>query len=143
MKRAAIVMATAWVAVTASAVVQADQSKVDQKFCEAVASFQSNAAQLNAMGPNSTVGEVRAARKRLDNDVDKMRTAAFFMTSSTAKQFRQAMSQLDRDVDHVRDDATLQQAYSQIQSDVRNAQSTGQQLAAEAGCPQTTPPQSQ
>jgi hypothetical protein len=59
---------------------------------------------------------VRTARKRLDDDVDHVRAAAFFMSSPTAKQFRDAMTQLDKDVNEAHDDATLRQVHSQIQT---------------------------
>ena len=134
----AIVMATGLLAVTASFAVQADadQKKVDEKFCAAVASSQADAAELKAMGPQSTVAEVRAAMDRIDNDVNQMQNAASKMKTPTAKQFTAATKKLSKDINSIQDDATLQQVHEKLQSDAKNVHSAGTQLAKEAGCPQ-------
>jgi len=133
--RAAIVMATGLVALTASLAVSADQKKYDEKFCAASASYQSDVAELHAIGPHSTVAEVRAAVDRLDTDVTQMMKAAAKMKTPTAKQFTDATKKLDKDVKDIPDDATLQQVHAKLQADVQSAETAGRQLAAEAGCP--------
>jgi hypothetical protein len=122
-------------ALTASFAARADQKKYDEKFCASAASFQSDVAELNAIGPHSTVAELRAAQTRVDNDLANMQMAASKMNTPTAKQFLDAMQRLDKDVGSVSDDATLQQVQSKIQADVQNARTAGRKLAAEAGCP--------
>jgi hypothetical protein len=126
-------------ALTVSVVLHADQKKADEKFCGAVASFQSNAAELKAIGPHATMAEVRAASRRIDNDVEQMKSAASKMKTPAAKQFLVAMKQLNKDVSSIPDDATLQQVHSKIEADARDARTSGRQVAAEAGCPQAPP----
>lgn len=138
--RTAIVIATGIVALTASVAAHAD-NKQDPKFCAAMQSFDSDMAELNAIGPNSTVAEVRAAVKRVDNDVAQMQSAAGKMKTATAKQFTGSVDQLKKDVNSVSSDATLQQVHTKIQTDAQNAQTSGQALATEAGCSQTAPQQ--
>jgi hypothetical protein len=46
------------VALTIGVVAQADQ-KADEKFCASAAAFDSNVAELNAIGPHSMVAELR------------------------------------------------------------------------------------
>jgi hypothetical protein len=137
--KTAIVIATGMVALTASVAVHADQKKADEKFCAAVASYQSNVAELKAIGPHSTVAELRAAKSRIDNDVDQMQSAASKMKTPTAKLFMQTTKQLDKDVSNIPDDATLQQVHAKIEADVKSSQTAGRQLARESGCPQPEP----
>jgi hypothetical protein len=139
MRRVILVFA-GLVALTTGAFAEADQ-KTDQKFCAAAASFESNAKELNAIGPHSTVAELRAATNRVENSANDMQKAAGKMKTPTAKQFTTAMKQLRTDVDTIPNDATLEQVRSKISDDIQNAQSTGQKLATEAGCPESAPSQ--
>ena len=133
--KAAILMATGLVALTASFAVHADQ-KVDRKFCAAAASFQSNVAELKTIGPQSTVGEVRSVRRRLDDDAAHMHKTANRINTPAANKFTEAMSKLDWDVSTIPNDQTLEQVHSRLRADVDNAQSAGRVLATEAGCDQ-------
>ncbi|MGA7121812.1 MAG: hypothetical protein WBY94_17020 [Polyangiaceae bacterium] len=138
--RTATMITAGLVAFTIGVVAQADQ-KADEKFCASAAAFDSNLAELNAIGPHSTVAELRAATKRLDDSAIDMQKAAKKMKTPAAKQFNEAMRQLKNDVDSIPDDATLNQVHSKIRADVQNAQSAGQQVAAGAGCPAPAPQQ--
>lgn len=132
--RTAIVIAAGIVALTASVAAQAD-SKQDQKFCAALSSYTSDMDELHAMGPNSTVAEMRAGVRRIDGDVQQMQSSAGKMKTPTAKQFTASVDQLKKDINNVPDDATMQQVHSKIQGDIQNAKASGQSLATEAGCP--------
>jgi hypothetical protein len=128
------------VALTIGVVAQADQ-KTDEKFCASAAAFDSNVAELNAIGPHSTVAELRAATDRVEKSANDMQKYASKMKTPAAKDFTGAMKQLKSDVDKIPDDATLQQVHTKISADVQNAQTKGQQVATEAGCPSPAPPQ--
>jgi hypothetical protein len=136
--RAAILIATGLVALTAGAVAHADP-KADAKFCAAAAEYRSGIAELNAIGPHSTVAELRAATDRLDKPVADMQKAADKMKTPTAKRFTESMKQLKGDVDAIPDEATLEQVRDKVRGDIQNAQSAGRQVAAEAGCPAPAP----
>jgi hypothetical protein len=136
--RTAIVIATGLVALTAGAVAHADR-KADQKFCAAAAEYRSDIAELNSIGPHSTVAELRAATDRLDKPVNDMQKAADKMKTPTAKHFTESMKQLKVDVNSIPDDATLEQARAKIRGDIQNAQDAGRQVATEAGCPPPAP----
>ena len=142
MKRA-IVTTAVMAALTASLAVHADDKKADEKFCAAVTSYRSNVEELKAIGPHSTVAEVRAARTRIDKDVADMQTAASKMKTPTAKTFLQATKRLDQDVSKISDDATLRQVHAKLQADVQGAQEAGRDLANEAGCPAAATPEEQ
>jgi hypothetical protein len=100
-------------------------------------------AELNATGPHSTVADLRAATNRVVNSANDMQKAASKMKTPAAKPFTEAMKQLKNDVDTIPDDATLKQVRSKISADIQNAQSAGQRVAAEAGCPSPAPPPQQ
>jgi hypothetical protein len=133
--RTAIVVGASIIALTAGVAAHADQRKEDQKFCADVAAFESDVAQLNAIGQQSTVAELRAANDRVVNDAANMQKIAHKMKTPTAKQFTEAMKQLQHDVNAIPDNATLEQVRAKINADIRNAQNTGRQLAGESGCP--------
>ena len=139
--RTGIVIATSIVALTTSLVAHADEKKADQQFCAAAVEFRSDVAELKAIGPHSTVAELRAATDRLDKPVSDMQKAADKMKTPAAKQFTEAMKVLKQDVNNIPDDATLEQVRSKIHADIQNAQSAGQQVATEAGCPSPPAPQ--
>jgi hypothetical protein len=138
MKRAAILTATGLVALATTAFVRADATNVDQKFCQSAASFASDAAELDATGPNSTLAEVRSARSRIETDVDQMATAASWMKTPTPQEFLDSVKRLYQDINDTPDNATLQQSHLKIEADVQNARNLGRQLAVEAGCPEAS-----
>jgi hypothetical protein len=72
-----------------------------------------------------------------------MESAADKMKTPAAKQFTEAMKVLKQDVNDIPDDATLEQVRSKIRTDIQNAESTGQQVATEAGCPPPAEPKQQ
>ncbi len=130
-----MVLATGLITLATGVVAHAEQQKTDEKFCAAVASFEGNMAELRAVGPHSTIAEIRAATDRVANDASKMERAAHKMKTPTAKPFTDAVAQLKTDVRAIPDDATLQQVHEKIHTDVQNAKTTGEALAVEAGCP--------
>jgi hypothetical protein len=134
-------MAAGLAVLTASFAARADQKKEDEKFCAAAAAFQSDAAELKAIGPHSTVAEAHAATGRVESDVSQMQQAAGHMKTPAAKQFVDATDTLIKYLRNIPDDATLQQARTTIQTDAQNAQTSGRQVAKEAGCPQVAPQQ--
>lgn len=139
----AIVTATVMAALTAGVVVRADDKKADEKFCAAATSYRSNVEELKAMGPHSTVAEVRAGKDRIDKDVAQMQTAASKMKTPTAKTFLQATKRLDRDVNTISDESTLKQVHDKLMTDIQSAESAGRDLANEAGCPSPVTPHEQ
>ncbi len=136
--RKTILMTAGLIVLTAGALARADE-KADEKFCSSVAAFDSDLNEVKAIGPHSTVGELRAATDRLDRDVEHLQKAADKMRTPTAKQFTEAVKQLKDDVKNVPDEATLGQVRTKINADIRNADVTGRQLASESGCPQASP----
>jgi len=131
--KTAIAIATGLALLTAG-VAYADQ-RADARFCAAAAEFRSDVAELNAIGPHSTVAELRAATHRLDRPVNQMQRAAKKMRTPAANNFNEAMKLLRVDVNNVPDDATLEQVRAKIHADVENARDAGRQVATEAGCP--------
>jgi len=141
--RTAIVIGTSIAVLTGAVVAGADQTKADKQFCAAAAEFRVAVADLQAIGPHSTVSELRAATERVDKPVNDMQKAAKKMSTPTAKHFTESMKQLDQDVNSIPNDATLEQVRSRIRDDIQAARSSGQQVAAEAGCPVAEPPPQQ
>ncbi len=136
MKKALIIMTAALpILGAATAAHAANNDKAKKQFCEAAASYNSDVAELNAIGSHATVAELRAAVSRVDDDASKLTKAAHKMKTATAKQFTEAVDQLSRDSRTIPDDATIEQAQAKIKDDTDKAISMGKQVGAEAGCP--------
>jgi len=114
--------------------------KAGQKFCAAAAKFDTDLTELKAIGPHSTVAELRAATDRTDDDVVAMQKYASRMDTPAAKRFTAATQQLKRDTSRVPAEATLEQVYATIDTDVQNARAAGDDLAKESGCPLSARP---
>jgi hypothetical protein len=138
MKSRVVLVATAAAVWMAASPVRADQTKADQQFCAAAASYKTNIAELDAMGPHSTVAELRSAMGRVEHDVSEMKKSASKMKTPTVKEFTDAINQLKKDVGSIPDDATLEQVHDRLQGEVDRAKNTGMRLSSEAGCADTS-----
>jgi hypothetical protein len=123
------------VALTLGVTAGADQKKAETQFCAAAAQFDSDSGALSAIGPQSTVAELRAATNRVENDANMMQKDAKKMKTPTAKEFTTAMSQLKKSVNNIPDQATLDQVRTKLDKDIQNVTNLGQKVAVEAGCP--------
>ena len=130
------------VILTVGVVAHADPKPgASEAYCAAVAALDSYLAELNAIGPHSTVAELRAATSRIERDATEMQKVAGKMKTPAAKEFNVAVKKLKQDVNNIPDDATLEQVRTKIRDDAQSTQNTGQQLASESGCPQSPPTQ--
>jgi uncharacterized phage infection (PIP) family protein YhgE len=134
MAKRALVIGTLFASALAGAVAHADQ-KADQKFCDALVKFRGDFASLEAIGPSSNMGELRAAADKVSDDAEKVQSAATKIKSPAAKQFVSAAKQLRSELHAMPDSTTIEQAKSRIRDDVQNVKQTGHKLAMEAGCP--------
>jgi hypothetical protein len=115
-------------------------NKPDETFCVATARLDMDLAELNAIGPHSTVAELRAASDRTEYHVATMQRAAARMKTPAAQRFTAATKQLKRDIEKVPEEATLEQVYAAIAADAQNARAARDELAGEAGCPISAQP---
>jgi uncharacterized phage infection (PIP) family protein YhgE len=134
MAKRALVIGTLFASALAGAVAHADQ-KADQKFCDALVKFRTDFATLEAIGPSSNMGELRAAADKVSDDADKVQGAATKIKTPTAKQFVSAAKQLRSELHAMPDSTTIDQAKSRIRDDVQNVKMAGHKLAMESGCP--------
>jgi len=133
--KTSLIIATGLIAMGTELAAYAGQARANAKFCQAAVAYQNDIAELQAIGPHSTIGELRAARRRVDKDVDRMRDEASWMKTASSKRFSDAMNRLYSDVNSIPNDATLGQVQSQVESDAKTALDAGRQVAAESGCP--------
>ena len=139
--RKAFVLVTGLVALTAGAVANAQQGadpQAEAQFCETIGTFRMDIASLKALGPQSTVAEVRTATDRVQQDLKELQKQASKMNTPTAKKFTDAVNKLKKDVDNVPENATMQAVQQKIKADIDMARASGQRLAAESGCPAPT-----
>jgi hypothetical protein len=141
--KTAIWIATGALVLAAGTTVRADEQKYDRQFCDAAAEYRTNVAELKAIGPHSTVAELRSAVDRLNKPINEMQKSAHKMKTPAGQTFNDAVNQLKHDANNVPDDATLAQVQQRIRSDAQNAEKAGRQVASEAGCPAPPPPSDQ
>ena len=134
MARRALVIGALFASALAGAAAHADQ-KADQKFCDALSKFHTDFAALDAIGPSSTVGDLRMAANKVADDADQVQSAATKIKTPAAKQFVDSAKQLRGAVRALPDSATIDQAKARIRDDVQNVKQSGRRLAMEAGCP--------
>jgi hypothetical protein len=129
-------IATGMLALTTSLSAGAQQTSHQQKYCGSLASFHTHVTALDSLGPNSTVGEVRALANRIQGDAQNVTSAAGKMKTPAADQFNDAAKKLREDAKNIPPGTTLDQARSSLRGDVQNVKGAAQQLANESGCPQ-------
>ena len=113
----------------------AQQNKQETKFCAALTSVEQDLAKLDALGPNSTVQELKTVTNDLRTHARTLEKDARRMKSPTAKQFTQSANQLATDTRNIPKNLTIEQARSRIGDDIQNVKQSAQQLASESGCP--------
>ena len=125
--------------VMSSAVVRADQKKHEERYCTALGEVNSDVASLEALGPSSTMMELRGLVQRIQRNGKAIDREARKIKSAASKQFVQAADQLYTDIQTLPDTITMAEARSRIASDVRAVERTATRLAQESGCPENVP----
>jgi hypothetical protein len=115
---------------------RADETRKNAKFCAALSDFDSDVATLRSLGPDSTVGALRAASEKVDDSANKVVKTGGKIGTPTSKQLTESAHQLRLDAKNIPENLTIAQAQSRIGDDVLNVQRAARQLATEAGCPQ-------
>jgi hypothetical protein len=139
MRKSGILIAVSLAALAISAAAPADEAKKNAKFCASLTDFDSGVAALQAIGPTSTVKQLRTAADRVEADANKVLKAAGKIKSDTAKQFTDSARQLRKDASAIPDTVTIEQAHSRIDDGVQNVKRAARQLATESGCPAAAP----
>lgn len=137
--RTGIVIATGLLALTAAIGARADQKEDQQKYCESLAAFQTDLAELNAISPQSTMADVRTVTDRIQDTAKDVKKAAGKINSPSSNQFEGAIDQLRNDVKGTPDNATVAQVQQKLRADVQKVQLAEQKLTAEAHCPAAQP----
>src|SRR5262249_14691546 len=117
----------------------ADQAKQEKKFCDTLEKFSVDLSKLEAVTPQSTMGELRAAADRVEKDADDVTTAARKIKTPTAKQFTQPANQWRSELKSMSSNVTVEQAKARIKDDLTNTRDAAQKLADESQCPSATP----
>ncbi len=142
MRRASLLVTSLTVLWTTTLVVRADDTKKQEAFCASLSQFNSDLATLEAIGPSSTIAELRTAANRVDSSARQVQKKAGKIKTSTAKQFTASAKKLGNDARSLPDSMTLEQAQSKLKNDVQDVEQAAQQLATASGCPDAArPPQ--
>lgn len=136
MLKRAIVISTVFAGALGGAAYAQDKADkgADQKFCDQLMKFHADVSALDALGPSSTIGELRTTVNKVADDADAVKAQSGKMKSPTAKQFTDAANQLRKEVRSMPDSVTIDQAKSRIRGDIQNVKQAGHKLAMESGC---------
>lgn len=105
------------------------------ELCTQLARFNTAVVTLKSMGPNSTVGDLRAAQDQVRTTFNDVKTTAGTVRAAKAEELEQAYNQLDRTVREIPETATLQQANESIATDVAAVEAAEAQMRSGLNCP--------
>jgi hypothetical protein len=112
-----------------------DPQATNDKFCAAINDYRADLKRLDAIGPNSTVGELRSAADRASVSGQKVQEAQSKMNTPAAKEFRYANMKLKADAKVLPDSTTIAEAKQKLAADIAKVKDASRKLTAEAGCP--------
>ena len=122
-----------------STIAGADRQKHEETYCTALSAVSADLAKLDALGPSSTVSELRTTVARMDTDAKAVNRAATRINTPTSRPLVQAMDQLSDEMRKVPDSMTLDEARSRVGDDVKAVERSAKALAEESGCPEAMP----
>jgi hypothetical protein len=128
------------VSVMTSAAAHADEQAKQEKFCAAIADFQSDMTKLDSIGPSSTLAELRAASDKVVADAQEVRKTAAKIKTATSKEFGSAADKLRNDARALPDTTTIDQARTKLEDDIRKVKDSAKKLTMESGCSDQPPP---
>jgi hypothetical protein len=124
------------IAATLGAKAYADDTKANnEKFCDAMTDFRADLKRLDAVGPNSTLAELRAASERVSASGQKVEKAQAKLDSPAAKEFRAATMKLRSDAKMLPDSTTIAEAKTKLAADIMKVKEASKKVTTEAGCP--------
>jgi hypothetical protein len=106
-----------------------------EKYCSTLSALSQRYAELDAMGPNTTIHDVMAVAQKLQDDTQRTAKAARGIGTPAAKQLTEAADRLDSDAHHVSADTTVAQLKARLATDGAEVKQRAQALATESGCP--------
>lgn len=102
--------------------------------CDAYATFQSAAADLDALTLESTVDEISAARRAAANAYEDLENAADEVAEARSGELEEAIEALEDAVENIDGSATLPAAAASLQEEVAAVRAARDNLAAELSC---------
>jgi hypothetical protein len=125
--------------VMTSMTARADRKKHEEKYCSALSGVSTDLAKLEALGPRSTLSELRAEVMQIDKDAKTVDREARKIKTATSKQFVQAAEQLYKEMRSLPDSMTIEEARTRLDGDVQAVKRSARALATESGCPEAMP----
>jgi hypothetical protein len=99
-----------------------------QQFCQDLAQVGTSLATLNNIGPDSTVGEVKEARKEVDQAFEQAAASGAQLRDVKLDTVKTAWDALGQTIDDMPDDATLAEAGDAIKQSAAGVQAAYDQL---------------
>lgn len=112
----------------------ADRKQRDETYCSALSAVSADLAQLEAIGPSATLGDLRATAAWTDYDTRAVHRAASELNRPTAKQLVRAVEHLNDATRSLPDSTTVDEARLRVGDDFKAAKGTARALADMSGC---------
>jgi uncharacterized protein YqgV (UPF0045/DUF77 family) len=110
-----------------------EQSKT--ALCTALATYNQAVASLEALGPSSTVGQLREAQKAVKKAQEGVSAAAANYQQIKVDTVKSSVDELERQIGKVSDKMTINQALQSIKPQVVGVKSAVQQVNSQLQCP--------
>jgi hypothetical protein len=125
--------------VVTSAVTHADKSAHEERYCSALMALGNDLSKLDAIGPSSTIHELRTAVDSIDGDGRNVAKEARKIRTPTAKRFVESVDTLSTEARSLSENMTVEQARAKIDGNIQDVKRNAQELANESGCPEAVP----
>lgn len=122
------------VAVTGCGNSASDTASRQAELCQDLAGLKTAVATLRSLGPNSTVKDLKQARKDVDDRYEEVKQSAQAVQEAKIDDLRRTRKELEEAVKKIPDKATLAQASASIKDEVAAVDAAIAQLNTTVKC---------
>ena len=111
-----------------------DEAELKADACTEINELKQSVAQLEALGPTSTVGQVKDATDKVWETAADAARAVRAVGQARYQELREAQSDLHDAKDDISDSATVPQTIQQLQPQIKEVVDAAQGVTASLGC---------
>jgi len=134
MVRLGLVLALVTLVVLGAACDQESSEEKKQTACEELSKLNDALAKLDAIGPSSTVDQLKDAHKQVKEQAEDARRAIREYNESKAQDLETAVTNLQKAVNDVSSSEPIAQARASIQDEVVAVRAAWEKLTADLSC---------
>ena len=134
MRKLAVLVAAALLAGSGTAMAKENKEADQQKACQDLSQLRSDVSNIEQMGPQSTVGQLKQARKDMDSSYQRFFKTADKVARPQSDNLKSSLDNLKSSVRSIPDTMTMAQAKSNIKDAVDQVHIAANQLNTALNC---------